>query len=76
MIVAAFESGSLRIVEDIKEAESLVQELSTYKLRRSESGHVSYGVMTGGAFDDLVKSLGLSLSSTVTWGSTSQVLIW
>jgi len=76
LIVAAFESGSVRIADDVKEAETLIQELSNYELRRSESGHVSYGAMTGGAFDDLVTSLGLSLFSAVTWGSSSQVLFW
>ncbi len=75
LIIAAFESGSVMIAEDIKEAESLIQELSTYQLRRSESGHVTYGAMTGGSFDDLVTSLGLSLFSAVTFGS-SQVMIW
>ena len=74
MIVAGFESGSVRIAEDVKEGENLLLELSTYQLKRSESGHVSYGAMTGGSFDDLVTSLGLSLFSAVTWGN--QVLIW
>jgi hypothetical protein len=73
-VVDGFESGSVRIAEDVKEAESLLQELSTYQLKRSESGHVTYGAMTGGSFDDLVTSLGLSLFSAVTWGN--QVLIW
>jgi hypothetical protein len=70
-----FKSGSLRMAEDVKEAESLIQELSTYQLKRSESGHVTYGAMTGDSFDDLVTSLGLSLFSAVTFGS-SPVLIW
>jgi hypothetical protein len=75
LIVAGFESGSVRIAEDVKEAESLIQELSTYGLRRSESGHVGYGAVTGGSFDELVTSLGLSLFSAVTWGS-NPVSIW
>jgi hypothetical protein len=54
MIVAAFESGSVRIANDVKEAENLIQELSKYEPRRGGSGHVSYGARTGGAFDDLV----------------------
>jgi hypothetical protein len=37
MIVAAYESGSVRIAKDVKEAENLIQELSNYELRRSES---------------------------------------
>jgi hypothetical protein len=57
-------------------AENLIQELSTYEMRRSESGHVSYGAMSGAAFDDLVTALGLSLFSCVTWGSSSQLLVW
>jgi hypothetical protein len=75
LIMAGFESGSVRIAEDVKEGESLLQELSTYQLKRSENGHVSYGAMTGGSFDDLVTSLGLSLFSAVQFGS-GQVLIW
>jgi energy-coupling factor transporter ATP-binding protein EcfA2 len=76
LITAAFESGSLRIAEGVKEAENLISELSTYELRRSESGHTTYGAMTGGSFDDLVTALGLSLFSAVTWGSSSQILMW
>jgi hypothetical protein len=76
LIVAGFEGGSLRIAEDVKEAESLIQELSTYELRRSESGHITYSAMSGGSFDDLVTALGLSLFSAVTWGSSSQALFW
>ena len=72
--MAGFESGSVRIAEDLNEAESLLQELSTYQLKRSESGHVTYGAMTGGSFDDIVTSLGLSLFSAVTFGSS--VMIW
>jgi len=75
LITTAFKGGSVGITEDVKEAESPIHELSNYKLRRSERGHVSYGDMTGGALDDLVTSLCLSLFSAVTWGS-SQVLIW
>jgi hypothetical protein len=37
MIVAAFESGSVRTANDSKEAENLIQELSNFELRRSES---------------------------------------
>ena len=44
----------MRIANDVKEAENLIQELSNYELRRSESGHVRYSARTGGAFDDLV----------------------
>jgi hypothetical protein len=76
LMVAAFESGSVRIAEDVKGAESPIQELSTYELRRSESGHVSYGAMTGASFDDLMAALGLSLFSAVTWGFSSQALLW
>ena len=54
MIVAAFESGSVRIAKDVKEAENLIQELSNSELRKRESGHVRNGARTGGAFDDLV----------------------
>jgi hypothetical protein len=72
--VAGFESGSVRIAEDVKEGGNLLQELSTYQLKRGESGHVSYGAMTGGSYDDLVTSLGLSLFSAVTFGSLA--LFW
>ena len=62
MIVAAFESGSVRIAKDVKEAENLIQELSNSELRRRESGHVRNGARTGGAFGDLVTWLACSYS--------------
>ncbi|MGZ4928859.1 MAG: hypothetical protein ACXV76_11410 [Halobacteriota archaeon] len=37
--VAGFESGSVRIAEDVKESENLLQGLSTYRLKRSETTH-------------------------------------
>jgi len=48
MIVAAFESGSVRIAKDVKEAQKPHTKLSVYELRRSESEPVSYGAMTRG----------------------------
>jgi hypothetical protein len=41
MIVAAFESGSVRIANDVKEAENLIQELSNYELRRGAGADTS-----------------------------------
>ena len=54
MIVAAFENGSVKLAKDVKEAEYLIRELSKYKPRRSESGHVRHCARAGGALDDLV----------------------
>jgi hypothetical protein len=62
-VQVALQQGRLQIARALPEAETLIRELTNYKVTISESGHDSYGAWRESIHDDLVFAVGLAVWS-------------
>jgi phage FluMu gp28-like protein len=62
-VQVALQQGRLQIARALPEAETLIRELTNYKVTISDTGHVSYGAWRESIHDDLVFAVGLAVWS-------------
>ena len=62
-VQVALQQGRLRIARALPEAETLIRELTNYKVTISDTGHDSYGAWRESDHDDLVFAVGLAVWS-------------
>ena len=62
-VQVALQQGRLQIARALPEAETLIHELTNYKVTISDAGHDSYGAWRESDHDDLVFAVGLAVWS-------------
>ena len=67
-VQVALQQGRLQIARALPEAETLIRELTNYKVTISETGHDSYGAWRESIHDDLVFAVGLAVWSADKFG--------
>ena len=55
-----FQTGRLKVAEELPEAQTLVNELMAFQVKISATGHDSYGAWREGSHDDLVLAAALA----------------
>lgn len=68
-VQVALQQGRLQIARALPEAETLIRELTNYKVTISDTGHDSYGAWRESIHDDLVFAVGLAVWSADKFGS-------
>lgn len=67
-VQVALQQGRLQIARALPEAETLIHELTNYKVTISDAGHDSYGAWRESIHDDLVFAVGLAVWSADKFG--------
>ena len=67
-VQVALQQGRLQIARALPEAETLIRELTNYKVTISDAGHDSYGAWRESIHDDLVFAVGLAVWSADKFG--------
>ncbi len=72
----AFQNGDLKIARGLPESETLVNELTNFRVKISASGHDQYEAWREGIHDDLVLSaaMGVWLASQDSWARSVKYL--
>jgi len=74
-VQVALQQGRLQIARALPEAETLIRELTSYKVTISEAGHDSYGAWRESIHDDLVFAVGLAVWSADKFGGGNRFYV-
>lgn len=74
-VQVALQQSRLQIARALPEAETLIRELTNYKVTISDAGHDSYGAWRESIHDDLVFAVGLAVWSADRFGGGNRFIV-